>query len=262
MDYRKTVALNSGHEMPVIGLGVFTLKEKDKDVVTKIITEGGYRHIDTAAIYGNETIIGEAIEEVLQSGISREDLFITTKIWRSDYHDPVSACKESLKNLKLDYVDLYLVHWSANTMTEDKKGFKNPMHKVWAGMEKCVEEGLTKSIGISNFNVQLICDMLAYCNIKPAVNQIELHPYLQQPELVQFCQERDIVVVGHTPLSNPARPVGSSAGIVLDDPVIKEIADKHGKTPAQIALSWNIKRSNGIISFFRCCGHPKNNKSR
>ena len=154
------VTMYTGAKMPKVGLGVFTMM--DKDLIVKSVTEVGYRHIDTAAIYENEEIVGEALKEVVEAGVSREELFVTTKLWRSKYSDPESGLRESLEKLKLDYVDLYLIHWPNNPIDDDGNFEKNPMHKVWAGMEKCVELGLTKHIGISNFNVQLICDMLCY----------------------------------------------------------------------------------------------------
>jgi len=245
----KTVKLSSGYEMPIFGLGVFNLNDGDKEVVVRSVTEGGYRHIDTAKVYENEETIGQAIKEIGEAGIKREELFITTKLWRSDFADPVSACKESLKKLDLEYVDLYLIHWPTPPSTEDKKSFqKIPMHKIWEGMEKCVEEGLVRSIGISNFNTQIICDMLTYAKIQPAVNQIECHPYLQQTDFVEFCQRHNIHVTAYSPLSSPGRPVGGNElKNILVDPEINEIADKHGKTPAQIALAWNIQRNVIVI---------------
>ena len=240
------VTMYTGAKMPKVGLGVFTMM--DKDLIVKSVTEVGYRHIDTAAIYENEEIVGEALKEVVEAGVSREELFVTTKLWRNKYSDPESGLRESLEKLKLDYVDLYLIHWPNNPIDDDGNFEKNPMHKVWAGMEKCVELGLTKHIGISNFNVQLICDMLCYCNIKPACNQIELHPYLQQPELVDFCKKYDITVVAYSPLSNPARPAGKKdEKNILEDPVVAEIAKSQGKTSAQVALAWNTQRDVVVI---------------
>ena len=245
----KYLTLNNGLKMPAFGLGVFKLVgDEPVATVTKSITELGYRHIDTAKIYENEELIGEAVADAMKTGIKREDLFITTKLWRDSYHDPVSACKESLKKLKLDYVDMYLIHWPTPEFEEDGKTIKRtPMHKVWEGMEKCVEEGLTKSIGISNFNVQMMVDMLAYANIPPACNQVEVHPYYQQKEFIKFCNDYNIAVVCYSPLSAPGRPIGGDARNILEDPVLKEIAEKHEKTVAQIALAWSLKQGNCVI---------------
>jgi diketogulonate reductase-like aldo/keto reductase len=241
------ITLNSGYKMPNFGLGVFKADDAVvKEVVTKSITELGYRHIDTAAIYANEKIVGEAIADAIETGVKREDLFVTTKLWTSDYNDPVSACKESLKKLGLDYVDMYLIHWSIGSLEEDKKTIKKiPMYKIWENMEKLVELGLAKSIGISNFNVQIMCDMMTYAKIMPACNQVELHPYNQQSEFVKFCKDYGIAVVAYSPLSSPGRPIGGTTRNVLEEPVLKEIGDKYEKSPAQVALAWNLQR--GVI---------------
>ena len=231
------VTLSSGHKMPMLGLGAF--KTDDKEIFTKAITEVGYRHIDTAAVYENEDIVGQGIADALASGkVSREELFVTTKLAGEDFGDPVAACKKSLEKLKLDYTDLYLVHWPIASFKDDGKGFeRTPMYKVWEGMEKCVDEGLAKSIGISNFNVQAICDLLTYCNIKPVCNQVEVHPYNQQPELVKFCRKFDIVCVCYSPIARTKDEKN-----LLEEQTMKDIAKKHGKEPAQVALAWNLKR--------------------
>ena len=240
------ITLNNGTKMPICGLGVFKLT--DKKALTNIITEVGYRHIDTAAIYGNEEIVGEAIAEALSSGVKREELYITTKLWRDMKEDPVAACKESLAKLKLDYVDMYLIHWSPPDFEADGKTFKKtPMHKVWEGMEKCVEEGLTKSIGISNFNVQMMVDMLAYANIPPACNQVELHPYYKQLDFQRFCKLYGIAVVAYSPLSALGRPIGGDAKMITEEPILKELAEKYGKSVTQIALAWNLQSGNVVI---------------
>lgn len=244
--------LNNGHKMPKVGLGADSIN--DKEIALKMITEAGVRHIDTASLYKTEETLGEVLVDAFKAGVTREEMFITTKIWRTDYHDPVSACKQSLEKLGLEYVDLYLIHCPIVPFEEDGKTFqKIPMHKVWEGMEKCVELGLARSIGVSNFNVQLICDMLAYCKIKPVCNQVELNPSCQQPDLLKFCKEYEIVLIAYTPLGAPHRRSKSGKGNVLEDPVLNEIADKYSKTPGQIALAWNVQRGVCVI--------PKTSKS-
>ena len=242
----KFITLHTGKKMPALGLG--TLMLTDKNLVVSAI-KSGYRHIDTAQDYENENIVGEAIKDSESEGVNREDLFITTKIWSTGYADPVSSLKESLSKLNQEYVDLVLVHWPMNDLNEEKTGFKKiPMYKIWAGMEQWVDEGLAKHIGVSNFNCQLLLDMLTYCKIKPAWNQIELHPYCQQPELIRFCQDNEIQIVGYSPLSNPGRPFGGGGTTtVLEDPIIQEIALKYSKTPAQICLAWNLSRNVGLV---------------
>ena len=243
---QKYITLHTGAKMPMVGLGVAWTH--DKEVMSKSITEVGYRHIDTAAFYDNEELVGQAIQDAIEAGVPREELFITTKLWRDSFEDPVTSWKQSLEKLQLDYVDMYLIHWPHNEVDGAGNFKKNPIHKVWEGMEKWVELGLTKHIGVSNFHVQLIWDMLCYCNIKPACNQIELHPYLQESELVQFWQKYGIAIVAYSPLSSPGRPAGKEdEKNILEDPKIIEIATNQGKTPAQIVLAWNIQRDVVVI---------------
>ncbi len=173
------VVLNNGIKMPSIGLGTYDLKDEVAKKSTKAaIMEVGYRHLDTAAMYENEGEIGEILKECFAEGLKRDEIFITTKIL-ADYHDPEAAIKTSLAKLQLDYVDQYLIHAPLTLYDPEKNEYaKTPMYKVWAAMEGIYKKGLAKSIGLSNFNVQLILDLLTYAEVKPAVNQIELHPYL------------------------------------------------------------------------------------
>jgi aldehyde reductase len=175
--------LNNGLWMPKVGLGTYRIK--DKDTIVKAIVDVGYRHIDTAWVYENEDIVGDAIEGALEKSagkIKREDLFVVTKIWHNHYEDPEAALREQLKKLKLDYVDCYLIHWPAGFFTEKRV----PLHVLWEKLEALVDKGLTKSLGISNFNLQLTADLLCYARHKPVCNQIELHPFVVQEDLVKF----------------------------------------------------------------------------
>ena len=172
--------MNSGHKIPVIGLGTFLNNQNPKDIVKKAILEYGYRHIDTAKIYANEEQIGEALEECIAAGVPREELFITTKLWHDDYNDVEAACRTSLRKLKLEYIDLYLVHWvrpCINWESENWDITSPPHHVTWGRMEALVEAGLVKSIGVSNCVLPQLTDIIAGCKIKPAVNQVEIHPY-------------------------------------------------------------------------------------
>jgi len=243
----KSTTLHTGAQMPSIGFG--TSEVKDKEIIVQAVCEANYMHIDTAKMYQNEDVVGDALLECFEKGIKREEIFVTTKIFNESYSDPVSTLKGSLQRLKLDYVDMYLIHWGYNEIDESGKSLKKiPMYKLWAGLEECVEQGLTKHIGLSNFNVQLILDMFSYCKIQPACNQIELHPFLQQPDLVKFCQSKEIVITAYSPLSAPGRSSGGvTGGSALENEVIKDIADSKGKTPAQIALAWNINRNVVVI---------------
>jgi aldehyde reductase len=196
----KTVQLSNGAFMPMIGLGTFQLM--DKAAITSAIVKVGYRHLDTAWLYKNETLIGEALKDVWtqsEGKIKREDIFITTKIWHTQYENPEKELRGSLERLGVNYVDLYLIHWPAQYFNASKK----PLHKLWAELEACVDLGLTRAIGLSNFNVQLTCDLLCYAQHRPVANQIELHPYCAQSELVRFLIDQHIVPIAYCPLGRP-----------------------------------------------------------
>nr|AIW39770.1 putative NADP-dependent D-sorbitol-6-phosphate dehydrogenase [Saccharum officinarum]CAZ96111.1 NADP-dependent D-sorbitol-6-phosphate dehydrogenase [Saccharum hybrid cultivar R570]CAZ96152.1 NADP-dependent D-sorbitol-6-phosphate dehydrogenase [Saccharum hybrid cultivar R570] len=259
-----TVTLSSGHRMPAVGLGVWRM---EKTAVRRLIhaaIRNGYRHFDCAAKYGNEAEVGDALAEAFQTGlVNREDLFITTKLWNSDHGHVVEACKDSLKKLQLDYLDLYLIHFPVATRHTEigatvsvigEDGVLDidttiSLEATWHAMEDLVSMGLVRSIGISNYGVLLTRDCLAYARIKPAVNQIELHPYFQRDSLVKFCQKHGICVTAHTPLGGGftanAKLFGSLS--CLEDPVIKELAKKYGKTPAQLVLRWGLQRNAAVI---------------
>ncbi|CAG2100815.1 unnamed protein product [Medioppia subpectinata] len=181
--------LNNSLEMPVIGLGTWQLT--DKKVLTKAINtaiDSNYRHIDTAAIYNNEDTIGEILEDLFENNVvKREELFITSKLWNSDHEDVRNACETSLKKLKLDYLDLYLIHWPVSSIGEFN------LKDVWTAMESLVIERKVKSIGVANFGIKNLTHLLSFCTIKPVVNQIEFHPYLPQREIRSFCSKHDIL---------------------------------------------------------------------
>ena len=248
------VVLNNGLKMPQIGLGTFLSSSEELiPVVKAAILDHGYRAIDTASVYQNEEAIGEALQQCFAAGIKREDIFVTTKLWQEDREDVEGALRASLKKLKLDYLDLYLVHWMAPKTDWEKSPnpFMNtPTHKVWAAMEHCVDLGLVKSLGVSNCTVPMLMDLLSYAKHKPVTNQVELHPYLKQGPFVEFHKKLDITVTAYAPL-------GASAWQLKDEKlndlnlfeelVIKELAAKHEKTPAQIILNWHLHRGHIII---------------
>ncbi|XP_010531486.1 PREDICTED: NADP-dependent D-sorbitol-6-phosphate dehydrogenase-like [Tarenaya hassleriana] len=257
------VTLSSGFKMPIVGLGVWRMEKKViRDLIINAINIG-YRHFDCAAEYKNEAEVGEALTEAVKTGlVKREDLFITTKLWNSDHGHVIEACKDSLKKLQLDYLDLYLVHFPVATR---HTGVGTPdsalgddgvldidttisLETTWRDMEKLVSMGLVRSIGISNFDIFLTRDCLAYANIKPAVNQIETHPYFQRECLVKFCQKHGISVTAHTPLGGAAANAELFGSVsCLDEPVLKELAEKHKKTVAQVVLRWGIQRNTVVI---------------
>lgn len=257
------ITLNTGFKMPVLGLGVWRMDRKDiKHLITEAI-KIGYRHLDCAADYKNELEVGEALKEAFdQDLVKREDLFITTKLWNSDHGHVIEACKNSLKKLQLDYLDLYLIHFpmaskhsgvgTTRSILDDEGVLEIDttisLESTWHDMEKLVDMGLVRSIGISNYDVYLTRDILSYSNIKPAVNQIETHPYFQRESLIKFCQKHGIAITAHTPLGGALANTERFGSIsCLDDPVLKKLSDKHKKSPAQIVLRWGIQRNTILI---------------
>lgn len=214
--------LNNGVKMPWLGFGVFQIEDGPK-VEQAVLSafEVGYRSIDTATIYKNERSVGKAIRE---SGIPREDIFLTTKVWNSDQRAKrtMAAFEESLERLDTEYVDLYLVHWPVEGCYKE----------TWQVMEEIYENGRAKAIGVSNFQIHHLEDILNDAQVVPAVNQIEFHPFLVQPDLLSFCQTNKIQVEAWSPLMQ---------GQIVNDPTVKKLAEKYHKTPAQIALRWNLQ---------------------
>lgn len=246
--------LSNGCNIPLIGLGTWKSGPGEAKASIKEAIKCGYRHIDCAFFYGNQEEIGQALQECFKEGLcAREDLFITSKLW-NDSHDPdhvVDALKVTLKELRLDYLDMWLIHWPIAQkqgvgLPESADDFISledlPISKTWQGLEKCVDAGLTRGIGVSNFSVKKLRDLLETARIPPAVNQVERHPYLAQPALMDFCKNK-IHVTGYSPLGSMDRPDRlrkESDPVLLEDPVILEIAKKHGVSPAQVLLKWAI----------------------
>lgn len=227
----KTVKLNNGIEMPIVGLG--TWLSKSEDVYNAVLTalENGYRHIDTAMIYQNEEAIGKAIKD---SGVPREDIFVTTKLWNTDqgYENTLEAFNVSLKKLGLEYIDLYLIHWF--------KGYKKAVQSYRA-LEKIYKDGKAKAIGVCNYNIHHLMNILNNCEIPPMVNQVETHVTLQNHFLHQYCKENNIQLEAYAPL------MSSKIDQLLENEIMKKIAEKHGKTVPQIAIRWFVEREIVVI---------------
>lgn len=241
-----TYKLASGFSMPVVAYGTF---RSEKDVIGVSMLEAikaGYRHFDLAHVYGNEKEIGVAFKQAFDSGlVKREDLFITGKLWNSDHETEIvpKACDYSLNDLGLDYFDLYLIHfpvaWKHTGLDKPSFGSSElgdtPLIDTWRAMEKLVDDGKCRSIGVSNYPLAMAHDLFTQARIPISVNQIENHPYYTRESLVNYCLSRDICVQGHTPLGNGA----------FNEPVIKSIADAHKKSPAQVCLRFSLQR--GIV---------------
>lgn len=227
MNISSKVKLNNGVEMPWFGLGVFLSKEgSEVETAVKTALRNGYISIDTAAIYNNERGVGKAIKE---SGIPREDIFLTSKVWNTQqgYNTTLAAFEQSLEKLQTDYLDLYLIHWPKGKRSVES----------WKALEEIYKKGKAKAIGVSNFLVHHLEEFLPECKITPAVNQVEFHPELIQPDLLEYCQKRGIQLEAWSPIMK---------GRVNDIPVMQALATKYGKNPVQIVLRWDIQK--GVVT--------------
>ncbi|MET9173548.1 aldo/keto reductase [Streptomyces misionensis] len=224
-----SVTLNNGVEIPQLGFGVFQVPDEQTTAAVTSALEAGYRSIDTAAIYGNETGVGRALAA---AALPREELFVTTKVWNADqgYDATLRAFDASLAKLGLDYVDLYLIHWPTPA--------RDLYRDSWRALERLAEEGRVRAAGVSNFQPDHLERLLDGATLIPAVNQIELHPGLQQAALRAFHAEHKIATEAWSPLAQ---------GAVLDDPAITDIAARHGKSPAQVVIRWHLQLGNIVI---------------
>ncbi|KAL5712838.1 3''-deamino-3''-oxonicotianamine reductase [Ranunculus cassubicifolius] len=247
--------LNSERKIPVLGFGTAASPLPPPDFLESSFMDAielGYRHFDTASVYGSEEPLGRAISQALHRRLiaSRDELFITSKLWCTDADRGlvVPALNRTLKTLGLDYLDLYLIHWPVRLKGEMELrfGFKDEdiMHfdvkGTWQGMEECQRLGLTKSVGVSNFSVEELSDLLIHATIPPAVNQVEMHPYWQQRELRAFCADNNIHVSAYSPLGGKGAFWGSN--MILDSKEIERIAEANGKSTAQVCLRWAFEQ--------------------
>ena len=223
MNLSSTLKLNNGVDIPLLGLGVFRAPEGDETYnAVRYAIEAGYKHVDTAMVYNNERSVGKAIKD---SGIKREDIFITTKLWNENMRqgNQYQAFEDSLERLQVDYIDLYLIHWPV----------KEKYVESWKVLEQIYKEGRARAVGVSNFHIHHLEDIFAASDLIPAVNQVECSPWLTQVELVDYTQSKGIIF-------EPYSPLGS--GQLTDNELLSSIAKKYNKTAAQLTLKWGLQR--------------------
>ena len=258
----KTLQFDNGDQMPILGLGTWKSEPGDVYRAVKEALRLGYRHIDCAPIYGNEAEIGRALCESITEGVvTRDQIWITSKLWNDSHAagDVLPTLEKSLADLQLDYLDLYLIHWPVSlkkgvlfpASATDMIGLDAlPISQTWESMEALVDKGLCRHIGVSNFSIAKLKALLEGARLKPEMNQIELHPYLQQPAMLDFCGKNNVLLTAYSPLGSADRPVGLKAAdepVLLEDPLIATIAKRRGSTPAQVLISWAILRGTGVI---------------
>lgn len=267
-----TLKLNTGAELPAVGLGLWKIAKDDTARVVRDAIEIGYRHFDSACDYGNEVEAGQGLADAFSAGLcQREDLWITSKLWNT-YHAPEHvrpACEKTLKDLGLDYLDLYLIHFpiaqkfvpieeryppewitDPNADSPQVELAPVPISETWGAMEQLVADGFVKNIGVCNFGTSLLRDLLSYAKTPPAALQVELHPYLTQEKLLRFCRESEIAVTGFSPLgaqSYFALNMAEAEESVLNNETVKSVATAHDRSPAQVVQRWAVQRGTAIV---------------
>lgn len=260
--------LSSGALMPAVGLGTFGSDHVPHEKVAEAVKTAvalGYRHIDCASVYGNEEHIGRSLEEILSGGIRREELWVTSKLWNDKHgeEDVIASCEKSLADLRLDYLDLFLIHWPFPNhhpphcdVSERNPNAVPYIHenymRTWRKMEELVDRGLVRHIGTSNMTVPKMKLVLRDARIRPAANQMELHPYFQQSELFRFLKEHGVEPVGYSPVGSPGRPERDRTPADMaptEDPLIRDFATRRGVHPAAICIKWAVQRGQTPIPF-------------
>jgi diketogulonate reductase-like aldo/keto reductase len=260
--------LATGAAIPVVGLGTFGSDNVPGESVAEAVVEAGcigYRHFDCASVYGNERQIGHALREVQRSGVRREDLWVTSKLWNDKHaeRDVAPSCEESLRDLQLDYLDLYLVHWpfpnfhppgcDVTSRSPDAKPYVHEDYmRTWRQMERLVERGLVRHLGTSNMTIPKLELLLRDARVRPVANEMELHPHFQQPELLRYVVDHGLVPIGYSPIGSPGRPERDRTPddtVDTEDPVIVAIAERLGVHPAVVCLMWGLQRGHVVIPF-------------
>ena len=260
--------LYTGAAMPAVGLGTFGSDNVSAEEVSGAVlgaVAAGYRHFDCASVYGNEREVGASLQKAVQSGIRREELWITSKVWNDKHNgdDVIESCRQSLADLRLEYLDLYLVHWPfpnfhpphcdvASRSPEAKPYIHENYMNTWRKMEQLVDMGLVRHIGTSNMTIPKLKLVLRDAHIKPAANEMELHPHFQQPDLFQYVLDNGMVPIGYCPIGSPGRPErdrmpGDTSP--THDPVILEIAARYGTSPVTVCIKWAVQRGQAPIPF-------------
>ncbi len=261
------IRLYTGNTIPVIGLGTFGSDSVPHETVASTVKRAiisGYRHIDCASVYGNEKNIGNTLKGIFDEGIvKREDLWITSKVWNDKHGKVEESCRQTLADLQLEYLDLFLVHWpfpnfhppkcDVSTRNPDAKPYIHEDFMItWRQMESLVDKGLVRNIGTSNMTIPKMKLLLSDCRIKPSCNEMELHPHFQQPELFDFCHANNIQPIAYCPLGSPGRPERDRTAddtVDLEDPVILSIAKRLNVSPAKVAIRWAVQRGQIPIPF-------------